>query len=382
MEAMTEGRTQGPGRHARRSRRRVPPLVFIVLVGLAAVAVVFAVAVLLQRDDRPHGPYLIGAWSFGDGESLRRAVAAGAIDEVSCDWLQSRADGSVTAPKEASGFADLARDLDCRVFVTLTDYDEAGHSFKRSISDAILASAATRRRHAQAVVAWAHDRGYDGVDVDWEAVDGTQRERFSMFVEELVRQAHAAGLKVAVDVYPKLSEPGGWDGPRSQDWARLGRAVDQFRIMTYNYSGSWSGPGPMSPPVWMDRVLTFAETKVEPHKIVMGVGFYGRAWRGDKTIDLVWSDVHAIIAAGVQRRTRGVSHELVLLYRREGQRGTAYFPDARAMKAKLRVLTASHPGIRGIYCWRMGQEDPAVWRVIHDALHTRRAQSSGGSSSQ
>ncbi len=83
-------------RHTRRPRRH-SALLLIVLSGLVAIAVAFALASALD-DDRPRGPYLIGAWTFGDRASLDAAVKAGAIDEVSADWLQSRADGSVAAP--------------------------------------------------------------------------------------------------------------------------------------------------------------------------------------------------------------------------------------------------------------------------------------------
>ena len=282
-------------RRARRPRRRRSALVVIVLAGLVAVVGAFALASALD-DDRPHGPYLIGAWTFGDRPSLDAAVKAGAIDEVSADWLQSRADGSVTAPRLDTEFIAEAKRKDCRVFVTLTDYDEAQHTFDPAISAAILATADSRRRHAEAVAAWC--RAYDvaGVDVDWEAVKGSRRDAYSAFVEELAKRLHADDRLIAVDVYPKLKEPGGWDGPRAQDWARLGRAVDQFRVMTYNYSGSWSGPGPLSPPDWMDRVISFAETQVSPRRVVMGLGFYGRDWRGSSTTDLIWDDVADIRA--------------------------------------------------------------------------------------
>jgi hypothetical protein len=50
----------------RRPRRRhAPALVVILVVGLAALAAAFALASALE-DERPHGPYLIGAWTFGD----------------------------------------------------------------------------------------------------------------------------------------------------------------------------------------------------------------------------------------------------------------------------------------------------------------------------
>lgn len=357
-------------RRARRPRRRrLPALLVIVAVGLVAVTAAFALATALD-DDRPHGPYLIGAWTFGDRPSLDAAVAAGALDEVSVDWLQSRPDGAVVAPRLDTGFIEEAKRQDCRVFVTLTDYDESRLTFDPAISAAILASPATRRRHAEAVAAWCREYDVAGVDVDWEAVRGSRRDAYSAFVEELARRLHADDRLIAVDVYPKLREPGGWDGPRAQDWARLGRAVDQFRVMTYNYSGSWSGPGPLSPPDWMDRVITFAETQVAPRRVVMGLGFYGRAWRGSATTDLVWDDVEEIRASLGPRETRTASRELYLSYRRDGARVEAFFPDAAAVRAKVRMLLRRHPHIRGVYAWQMGQEDPRVWPQLARALHT------------
>ena len=363
-----------PGsRRSHRPRRRLPALLVIVAVGLVVVAAAFSLATAIDdgAEDRPHGPYLIGAWTFGDQDSLDDAVQAGALDEVSVDWLQSRADGSVVAPRFDGDFLAAARREDCRVFVTLTDYDETQHTFDPAVSAAILKTASSRRSHAEAVAAWCREYGVAGVDVDWEAVKASRRDEFSSFVEQLARRLHADGRLIAVDVYPKVSEPGGWDGPQSQDWSRLGRAVDQFRIMTYNYSGSWSGPGPLSPPDWMDRVLRFAETQVPARRIIMGLGFYGREWRGSATTDLVWADVKAIREALDPQETRTASRELYLTYRRDGKRCEAFFPDGPAVRAKARMLLRRHPRIRGVYAWVMGQEDPRVWRELARLLHSR-----------
>ncbi len=360
-----------PRRRARRPRRRrLPTLLVIVVVGLLAVVAAFALASALD-DDRPHGPYLIGAWTFGDRDSLDAAVKAGALDEVSADWLQSRADGAVVAPRLDTGFISEAKRQDCRVFVTLTDYNETVHTFDPAISKAILATPQTRRRHAAAVADWVQAYDVAGVDVDWEAVKGSNRDEFSAFVEQLARRLHDDGRLIAVDVYPKTTEPGGWDGPRAQDWKRLGRAVDQFRVMTYNFSGSWSGPGPLSPPEWMDRVISFAETRVAPRRIVMGLGFYGREWQGSSTADLIWDDVVAIREDLHPEETRTASRELYLAYERDGKRHEAFFPDAKAVRAKLEMLLADHPHVRGVYAWQMGQEDPRAWRELARALHTR-----------
>lgn len=357
-----------------RGRRRglAPALVVILVLGIAAVAGVFLLARASEERTSargPQGPYLVGAWTFGDTASFTRAVDSGALDEVGLDWLQSRPDGSVVAPRFDAAFLEEVRESGCAVCVTLTDYDQTLGTFDGSIPKAILASADTRRRHAEAVAEWCRTYDVAGVDLDWEALKASQRGRFTAFVRQLAKLLHKDGRFLAVDVVPKTYEPGGWSTPQAQDWKDLGRVADQIRVMTYNYSGSWSGPGPLSPPGWMDSVLDFAETQIAEEKIIMGLGLYGRDWRGERTTDLVWSDVRDLRAAHEPQVVRGPTQELTLTYEADGRSHTAFFPDAKAIDAKVRMMLREHPGIGGVYCWMLGQEQPSVWQVLDKRLH-------------
>ena len=115
------------------------------------------------------------------------------------------------------------------MIVTLTDFNEAIHHFNPAIPAAILATAETRRRHVAAVADWCRDNDVDGVDVDWEALTAEQRNGYATFVEELARRLHRDGRLIAVDVYPKTREPGGWETGRER---RTG--------------GVWAGPSTSS----------------------------------------------------------------------------------------------------------------------------------------
>ena len=66
---------------------------------------------------------------------------------------------------------------------------------------------------------------------------------------------------------------------------------------------------------------------------------------------------------------RTASGELLLEYQRDGKTHQAFFPDGPAIRAKVRMLLAAHPHIRGVYAWQMGQEDPRAWRELRKALH-------------
>ena len=84
---------------------------------------------------------------------------------------------------------------------------------------------------------------------------------------------------------------------------------------------------------------------------------------------LTWDGVRAIRSAYDPKEFRTASRELLLEYRSEGARHQAFFPDAAAIRAKARMLPSRHPHLRGVYCWLMGQEDPAVWKVLRNRLH-------------
>src|SRR5665811_1146484 len=263
-----------PLREVRRARlRRQRLLALLLLAGALALVVVllFTVGPFAAHLDRPGKPplgylraplggrhYRVSAWTLGSVASLEAATAARAVDEVDFDWYHAQADGTVTADNENLNLVAAAREHNLNIFATVTNTADAAGAFSHGIAAAILASPELRRRLIDNLVTLVEDKGYDGIDLDWEALKAADRERFSSFVAELAAALHAKRRFLSIAVTPKTSEPGQWDNQISADWVRLGRAADEFKIMTYSYSGPWSGPGPQAPLAWVDRVLTFA----------------------------------------------------------------------------------------------------------------------------
>ena len=66
--------------------------------------------------------------------------------------------------------------------------------------------------------------------------------------------------------------------------------------------------------------------------------------------------------------SRTASGELFLEYENDGVTHQAFFPDAQAVRVKVRMPLDRHPHIRGVYAWQMGQEDPRAWRELRKAL--------------
>ncbi len=296
-------------------------------------------------------------------------MAASALDEVDVDWFVSRANGTVADLAYNPDLVTSARASGLMVLAAVANWNDAKGTFDPAIAHAVLASPAKRAKHARALVDLCVAGGYDGIDLDWESLKAKDRRRFSAFVEQLAVLLHAQGKIMSIAIHAKTYEPGDWSGSRAEDWARLGAAVDEFKVMTYDYTGSWSAPGPIAPPEWMDAVMTFAETLVPPEKIRMGVPFYGYDWHDQTANGLNWADVQGIISAYGPTIQRDPSGEATFTYTdQDGTGHVVFFQDRTALQTKLRVLTEKHPLIAGIAIWVMQDEDPAFWDDIFSLL--------------
>jgi spore germination protein len=310
--------------------------------------------------------YRTTAWSRGTGTPIDKAIAAGALDEVDFDWYRAQSDGSIVAAHEDLDLVHSTRERGLQALATVVNRPSEGGSFSGDVAAAILASPESRRRHVAALVDLALDKGYDGIDIDWEEIPPGDRDHFSAFVEELSSALHKEHRLLSIAVFPKTSEPGQWDLQKPYDYRRLGAVVDEFKIMTYSFSGPWGEPGPQMPLTWAGAVLTFAAGLVPPDKTYLGLPFYGFDWHGDDVTAVHSDDVKALAARYHPKVTRdAASNEAVLTFTDEsGLEHVVYFQDRVAIAAKIEMLRDAHPDLAGVAAWELLDEDPGFWRVI------------------
>jgi spore germination protein len=348
-------------------------------VVVVALVLLFTVGPFGSHLDRPGKPplgylrkplggrqYKVTAWTLGDAASLEAAAAADAVDEVDFDWYHTQQDGSVTAEDEDPDLVGAARGHDLNLFATVTNSTSSGKAFSREVAAAVLASPDRRRRFVDDLLTLVAKMGYDGVDLDWEDLRPADRDRFSALVDQLAAALHAQGRFLSIAVMPKTSEPGEWDNQKYADWSRIGKAVDEFKIMLYSYSGPWGDPGPQAPLAWVDRVLTFAEKKVSPDKVFMGLPFYGFDWHGGSVATASAHRAAALAAQyGAAVHHDAASGEATMTFTdANGETHTVWFQDEKAVATKIAALRSGHPKIAGISVWVMGQEASGFWPLI------------------
>ena len=218
----------------------------------------------------------------------------------------------------------------------------------------------------------AMDKGYDGVQIDFEMVKADDRENFLSFLADLKKSlAKAAASKTAksgsAQKRPMLSAAFPARIKKLEkdayDYEKASAIVDRFFVMAYDEHWSRSRPGPVASFDWCRNIASYALETVAPEKLIMGQPFYGRTW-GSINAD------KAFYHSGIERQIREFDVQRI-----EKDGGvfyfsytvpltvTAYFDNAHTIAE--RSLMYKSMGVLSTGFWCLGQEDPAVWDYIH-----------------
>ncbi len=195
------------------------------------------------------------------------------------------------------------------------------------------------------------------MDLDYESMKAADHDNYSLFVEAVAERLHRHHKLLAMAVCAKDTEPGDWSGSQSEDYARIGAAVDRARIMTYDQHEEGGPAGPVADIAWVQRVMDHTLSLMPKEKVELGIPGYGYNWSPPKARGINWTQFSALPGSDKAGRDPA-SNELVL----PTQGGAAWFCDAVSEIPKVDL--AAKLGIRGVYMWVMGSEDPKWWDAI------------------
>ena len=292
------------------------------------------------------------------------------FDQVSPVWYSLDPDGDIVLADAEHTTVDrrtvqFLQSRGIEVIPTVTDLRDG--DWQPSLVREMLHDPAATRRHIRQLVELAAREGYDGIDIDYEDLQAEDRQRFSAFLTELGAALRATGRVLATSVHPKTSDEGDDDRNLAQDYVAVGAAVDQLRVMAYDYSWEESPPGPMAPAGWVEDVIAWTVTQVPAHKVFLGVVLMGIDWadgRGTTVDHREARDTAQEHGARIHRSADGSAW-----YRYRDSSGVwheVWFEDARSARAKLSVV--SRYGLGGAFFWRLGGEDPRVWPQVGEQL--------------
>lgn len=257
--------------------------------------------------------------------------------------------------------------------LTLTPFGPNG-SFNNRLINSVVNNETYKNNLIQNLLETMGEKGYEGVDIDFEYILASDRDAFTAFVWEVAETMRANGYHTSVALAPKTSS----DQPgllyEGKDYRALGEAADHVLLMTYEWGYTYGPPMAVAPIHQVRRVVEYALTQIPAEKIDLGIPNYGYDWplpyvRGVTKAATV-NNVQAVriaIAYGVAIQFDELSQSPFFTYNTEGTEHEVWFEDVRSLQAKFNLIKEYN--LRGCGYWQIMQWFRANWLLLRDNFY-------------
>ncbi len=296
-------------------------------------------------------------WDDSSLSSLKQNLDS--LDMVIAEWLHLADEtGSIREddPNRQAQAAEYihSRRPDFPIVALINNWN--GKEWERDKLGRMLANPAARKHLIEELTDWVEARHFAGVSIDFENIPAKAQPNFQRFVAELYAALTPKGLSLSVNV--PASDP-------NFNYRNLASSVDYLIIMAYDEHWPASAPGPIAGLHWFADVMRKRQRDVPADKMILALGNYAYDWREGRPAE-ERSFEEAVLTAkeseGNIRLDRESLNPTFDYADDDDHIHHVWMLDAVTAFNQLVIAGSVHP--RGIAIWRMGSEDPALWRVF------------------
>lgn len=307
----------------------------------------------------PYKCYILGFYAVRSYPQFERR--ADDFNEASTYWFDVNQDGSIKLSLP-DGYEEVRKIA-----------DKSGTKLSamimgdRAIVSSILSDNAKRVNLENNIIETALNYNYDGVNIDFEGLEGSDRDNFTLFLEELKAMTDKNNLKLLVSVPPMTTYTTWYQG---YDFKAIGSISDSVILMTYDYRNSSTDAGPIAPYWWVDEVINYAlNNGIPADKALLGIDFYGYDWIGNTEAQSLTLDEVINKLGGQPYRFDEGSLSPNYIYNKNGVEHTIWFENSDSIDLKLKLARMYR--LKGVAFWRIGTITESqlqgfdIWNVIN-----------------
>ncbi len=215
------------------------------------------------------------------------------------------------------------------------------------------------------------EKGYQGVDIDFEYILAEDRDAFTGFVWQVAETMRANGYHTSVALAPKTSATQTGLLYEGKDYRAIGEAADHVLLMTYEWGYTYGPPMAVAPLNQVRRVVEYAVTEIPVEKIDLGIPNYGYDWplpyeRGvtaARTIGNIEA-VRIAVQQGAAIQFDELAQSPFFRYRdtQTNVEHEVWFEDVRSLQGKFNLIKEFN--LRGCGYWQIMQWFRANWLLL------------------
>ncbi len=290
-------------------------------------------------------------------------------------------DGELIEPEGGDGeLIAIAKEYGTTPLMMLTSLGADG-KFSNRLAERVLSDDAFAERVANSVAQTVREKGYGGVDVDFEYVPASVREAYGSFIAKL--QSTLGDLPVFVSLAPKTSTDQRGLLYEGHDYSLLGSLADYLLLMTYEWGYTYGPPMAVSPINKVREVIDYAVTQIPREKLFLGMPNYGYDWalpyvRGESRAQSL-SNEEAVRRAAARGAEIMFDETAASPYYNYFDRPATFsdaikhevwFENARSVDAMARLV--AEYSLAGTGVWNVMRYFPQMWAVINSLYKIRK----------
>lgn len=256
--------------------------------------------------------------------------------------------------------------------LTLTPLGPDGR-FNNSLIHSVVQNPAYKENLIGQLLEIMEQKGYGGVDIDFEYILAGDRDAFTGFVSDIADTLRPLGYTTSVALAPKTSADQTGLLYEGKDYGALGQAADSVLLMTYEWGYKYGPNMAVAPLNMVRRVVEYAVTEIPVSKINLGIPNYGYDWplpfiRGTTAATTI-GNVEAVQIAvrnGASILFDDTAQSPFFQYSFYGIPHEVWFEDVRSVQAKFNLIREFQ--LRGAGYWQLMRWWRANWLLMEDTF--------------
>ena len=254
-------------------------------------------------------------------------------------------------------------------YMLITSLTEDGN-FDSDIASLIFNNSAIQNRVIENVLSTMEEKGYLGLDIDFEYIKPEDRDAYSSFVENITTRLNERGYTVNVDLAPKVSDTQQGSVYEGHDYAAIGAAANTVMLMTYEWGYTYGPPRAIAPIDEVRRVVEYAVSVIDNSKILLGIPNYAYDWtlpyqKGVSRATGIGNETALRIAAENRAEIQfdDVSASPFFEYNDAGgNKHIVWFEDVRSIREKFNLVDEF--SLRGAGYWNFMNPFSSNWSYV------------------
>ncbi|MGE7854448.1 glycosyltransferase [Bacillus paramycoides] len=299
-------------------------------------------------------------WDENSTASLKENIDS--LTMLVPEWYHLKADLTISSEIKPE-IVKLVEKNHVKIMPLLTNYtQEASGPDSELIHKLLNSPDHVKTKFINDLVKQVEKNRFSGINIDFEAIPESDRENLTNFMKELTTVFHKHHLLVTQDVPAN---------DKAFDYGALAKVIDRMIVMMYDEHYGAGVPGPIASNKWFEHTLN--ELDIPSEKLIVAFGNYGYDWEvnsKEPAKSLTFSEVMTMAHdSNIKIQWDKISGNPYFRYKTGAKEHTAWFLDGVTLYNQVKI--AMNNNAKGFALWRLGAEDPTIWKVLKNPIEVQ-----------